>query len=109
MTLYKGTDLVCYCLKVDYATIRKAMKDGARTVDDIQEMTKAGTGCGRCLSQVEAILASACSCKDVSMDAIVMAAKSGAKDVREVAEKTGAGSCCGRCKPLIQNVLDSEK
>ena len=43
-----GNTIICHCKQVDYITIRKAMIQGARTVEEIKEMTGAGTGCGRC-------------------------------------------------------------
>lgn len=41
--------MICHCKQVDYITIRKAMIQGARTIDEIKEMTGAGTACGGCL------------------------------------------------------------
>jgi len=35
---------VCYCSDVDLATIKKAVKEGARSITDIQRMTCACTG-----------------------------------------------------------------
>lgn len=38
---------VCWCSKVSKGTILKAMKEGARTLDDIRRLTGAST-IGRC-------------------------------------------------------------
>ena len=38
------------------ATIKKAIEDGAKTVDDIKEMTEASTGCGGCEDEIQEIL-----------------------------------------------------
>lgn len=101
--------MVCVCNQVDYITIRKAMIQGARTVEEIKNMTGAGTGCGRCVPEIEKILASVCGCKDVSLAAVVEAVKEGADTVEKVGEVTGAGTVCGRCKALVQNVIDLKR
>ncbi len=58
---------VCHCIDVDAQTIREAIAEkSATTVDEIQEITGAGTGCGGCVEDIEEILASAsgCGCAD---------------------------------------------
>ena len=104
-----GNKMICMCKQVDYITIRKAMVEGARTVEEIKEMTGAGTGCGRCIGEIEAILASVCGCKQTSLADVVDAVKNGADTVEKVGEVTGAGTACGRCKALIQNVIDQKR
>lgn len=104
-----GNKIICGCKQVDYITIRKAMIEGARTVEEIKEMTGAGTGCGRCIPEIEKILASVCGCKQVSLEDVVNAVKDGADTVEKVGEVTGAGTACGRCKALIQNVIDIKR
>ncbi|MGL5346471.1 MAG: (2Fe-2S)-binding protein [Peptostreptococcaceae bacterium] len=98
--------IICNCKQVSYLDIRMAMVKGARTLDEIKEMTGAATGCGRCASDIEKILASVCGCKNVSLEDVVSAVKNGADTTDKVAEVTGAGSGCGRCKKLVQNVID---
>jgi NAD(P)H-nitrite reductase large subunit len=44
-----GNRILCHCKQVSVRDIRIAMVNGARTLDDIKEMTGAGTGCGRCV------------------------------------------------------------
>jgi len=41
---FSASPMVCYCIKVDEATIVKAIKDGASTLAKVKEMTKACTG-----------------------------------------------------------------
>ena len=48
--------IVCHCMEVSYETIKKAIEDGAKTVDDIKEMTEASTGCGGCEDEIQEIL-----------------------------------------------------
>lgn len=104
-----GNRVICHCKNVDYLSIRKAMVAGARTLDEIKEMTGAATGCGRCAGEIEKILASVCGCKNTSLEDVVKAVKNGADTVEKVGEETGAGTCCGRCKGLIQNVIDIKR
>ena len=72
-------------------------------------MTGAATGCGRCVGEIEKILASVCGCKGVSLEDVVNAVKNGADTTDKLAEITGAGSACGRCKALVQNVIDIKR
>ena len=104
-----GDRIICHCKNVSYIDIRKAMINGARTLDEIKEMTGAATGCGRCAGEVEKILASVCGCKNVSLEEVVSAVKDGADTVEKVGEATGAGTGCGRCKALVQNVIDLKR
>jgi len=98
--------IICECKNVDYITIRKAMIAGARTLDEIKEMTGAATKCGGCADEIEKILASVCGCNDVSLEDVVTAVKNGADTVEKVEEVTRAGKVCQRCKALVQNVVD---
>lgn len=47
---------VCYCVGVTCGDIKKAMANGATTLDDIKKETGAATVCGRCAGTVEKIL-----------------------------------------------------
>ena len=40
--------IICQCMNVTDKEIEEAVKDGARTYEDIQNRTKAGTVCGQC-------------------------------------------------------------
>ncbi|MEG0295114.1 MAG: (2Fe-2S)-binding protein [Clostridium sp.] len=101
--------VICHCMDVDYITIRKAMIAGARTLEEIKEMTGAATGCGRCAGEIEKILASVCGCKNVSLEDVVNAVKNGADTAEKVGEITGAGVACGRCKALVNNVIELKR
>lgn len=104
-----GNKVICRCRNIDYISIRKAMIAGARTVEEIQEMTGAGTACGGCIPEIEKILASVCGCKNTSLEDVVNAVNNGADTVEKVGEVTGAGTACGRCKALVQNVIDIKR
>ena len=101
--------IICHCHQVSYLDIRIAMTNGARTIGDIKEMTKAGTGCGGCVENVKQILSIACGCKMVSMDTVLNTVKNGADTFESVSEITGAGVGCGKCKMLIQNIINTKK
>ena len=47
---------VCMCRAVTEAHIRKCIRAGASTVEEVSEQSLAGTGCGGCLETVETIL-----------------------------------------------------
>ena len=104
-----GNRIICHCKNIDCITIRKAMIQGARTLDEIKEMTGAATGCGKCAEEIEKILASVCGCKNTSLEEVVTAVKNGADTVEKVGEITGAGTYCGRCKALVQNVIELKR
>lgn len=104
-----GNKVVCNCKNVSYIDIRKAMIAGARTVEEIKEMTGVGTACGGCVKEIEKILASVCGCKGTSLESVVEAVKNGADTVEKVGEVTGAGTQCGRCKALVQNIIELKR
>ena len=41
---FSASPMVCYCIKIDEATIVKAIKNGADTLAQVKETTKACTG-----------------------------------------------------------------
>lgn len=48
---------ICFCHGVSEGQIREAiLGQGATTVEDVQRLTKASTGCGGCTCEVERIL-----------------------------------------------------
>ncbi len=48
--------LVCICNLVTEDEIVKVLKKGASCTADIQKHTNAGTSCGRCLPEIDAIV-----------------------------------------------------
>ncbi len=48
--------LVCACKGVDEAAVAAAIAAGATTVEDLAQACGAGTGCGSCLPELEALL-----------------------------------------------------
>ena len=52
------SETVCNCMNVDRETIVKAIKEkNLTTVEEVQDATTAGTGCGSCVPDIEEILA----------------------------------------------------
>jgi len=101
--------IICHCKQVSYGDIRKAMVNGARSIEEIKKITGAGTGCGNCIKDIKKILSLACGCKKVTIETIVNAVKNGADTIEKVEQLTGAGTNCGKCKPLIQNIIDTKR
>ncbi len=48
--------LVCLCKHVSALEIKKKLHAGALTTSEIQKFTAAGTGCGRCVREIDAIV-----------------------------------------------------
>ncbi|MGZ3420844.1 MAG: (2Fe-2S)-binding protein [Polyangiales bacterium] len=48
--------IVCLCKGVSCGTIRQAIADGARTVDEVGDACGAGTDCGGCRNSVTDIV-----------------------------------------------------
>ncbi|MEG0307865.1 MAG: (2Fe-2S)-binding protein [Clostridium sp.] len=101
--------MICLCNGVTYASVRKAMADGARSVEDIQEATGAGTVCGGCIEEIEKVLDNACTCKNVSTEEVIAAVKNGADTFEKVGVATTAGTACGKCKCLIESIIELKK
>ncbi len=47
------TRLVCLCNFVDEKEILSFLKKGASSTKDIQQLTRAGTSCGKCLPVID--------------------------------------------------------
>lgn len=103
-----GNRTICIENNIDYSTIRKAMCEGARTVEDVKEKAGVCGECSGCKSELDGILSSVCGCKNVSLEAVINAVKNGADTVDKVGEITeaGTGEDCGRCKALIANIIE---
>ena len=100
--------LICTTNNVYYSTTRKAMVQGARTIDELLEIAGVCNACEGCKTNLEGILSSVCGCKEVSLKDVVDAVKNGADTVEKVGAitKAGTGEDCGRCKVLIENIIE---
>ena len=50
--------LICFCNLVDEKEIIILLNKGAVSTKDIQNLTRAGTSCGRCLPLIDEVVAS---------------------------------------------------
>jgi len=49
-------EIICHCEEITYREILQAIKNGAKTVEDITDATDAGIACGTCIETIEDIL-----------------------------------------------------
>ena len=54
----KDEDIICTCYDVSVKDVKDAYANGAKTMDEIGEVTKAGTLCGACIADIEELLES---------------------------------------------------
>ena len=50
------SEIICHCEEITYKEILQAIKDGAKTVENISDETNAGIACGYCIETIEEIL-----------------------------------------------------
>lgn len=48
--------IVCNCLGITNGMIKDAVDSGASTLEEVQEMTGAGTVCGACTEDIEHLI-----------------------------------------------------
>jgi bacterioferritin-associated ferredoxin len=48
--------MVCLCNQVSATEIKRILRTGALTLAEVQHHTAAGTSCGRCVREIEAIV-----------------------------------------------------
>lgn len=92
-----------------YLQVRKAQAQGARTIEELKEMSDIVIENEEELKEVESLIKNGCRCKNVSIDTIVEAVKNGAGTVEKVGEVTKAGTGCGRCASIISNIIENKR
>jgi len=113
--------VVCGCFKVTQQDLNNAIKNGAKSFEEVQAITKVGTGCGKCVESnkalVDGLLLSKkidenqviCGCFKVTVQDLNNAIKNGAKSFEEVQTITKVGTGCGKCvesnKLLVAQLL----
>lgn len=50
------SEVICHCVGTTKEEIVEAVKAGADTVEKVTDATQAGSGCGGCIDQIEAII-----------------------------------------------------
>ena len=113
--------VVCGCFKVTEQDLNNAIKNGAQSFEDVQAVTKVGTGCGKCVESnkklVDVLLLNKkiyenqviCGCFKVTVQDLNNAIINGAKSFEEVQAITKVGTGCGKCvesnKLLVTQLL----
>lgn len=92
-----------------YVKIRGAQAQGARTVEELKEMTDIVIENEDELKEVEAVLKNVCKCRGVSVEQVVASVKNGADTIEKVAESTRATTACGRCKGIVTNIIENKR
>ena len=95
--------------KEEYLAIRKSQAQGARTIEDLQQMTDITIEDDDKLRLVDEVLSNACRCKNVLLEEVVVAVQNGADTIEKIGELTEAGTVCRRCHGILQSVLDHQK
>ena len=113
--------VVCGCYKVTEQDLNNAIKNGAKSFEEVQAITKVGTGCGRCVESNKVLVnkliiankidenAIVCGCFKVTVQDLNNAIKNGAKSFEEVQAITKVGTGCSNCvesnKLLVAQLL----
>lgn len=92
-----------------YIKVRKAQAQGARTVEELKNLSDIVIENDTELAEVEKLLQNVCKCQNVSVNDVVEAVKNGADTVEKVGEVTGAGTVCGKCKVIISNIIENKR
>ena len=92
-----------------YKKVRMAQVKGARTLDELKELSDINIENEEEEEQIEIVIRTACRCKDVSIKEVLDAIKNGADSLEKIMEVTKAGTACGRCKPLLENILETRR
>ena len=50
-------EIICSCLDITKGMIEEAVNNGAKTLEDVQEVNSVGTICGACIEDVEQFIA----------------------------------------------------
>ncbi|HEU5084890.1 MAG TPA: nitrite reductase large subunit NirB [Acidimicrobiales bacterium] len=111
---------VCSCENVTAGALREAIAGGARTVDELQACTSAGSGCAGCVPMVTGLLKDELRARgEVVSDALCdhfplsrqalfdLVRIHGHTSWREVLDAHGAGGGCEVCRPTVASILAS--
>ena len=111
---------ICSCHNVSKGEICAAIGDGQKTMDGIKACTKAGTGCGSCVTIVGDLLKAELKARGRTVNNDLcehfpysrqelyhMIRVEGIKSFDELLEKHGQGHGCEICKPAVASMLAS--
>lgn len=117
----ENNNVVCGCFNVTKEDLNNAIKNGAKSFEEVQVITKVGTGCGKCTDGVKTLVNDillknkidenqvVCGCFNLTVRDLNNAIKDGAKSFEEVQLITKVGTGCGNCiegnKKLVAQLL----
>jgi nitrite reductase (NADH) large subunit len=115
-----GGAVICSCNNIDKATICAAIADGVRAVPGLKACTKAGTGCGSCVTLLADLLKGELKKSGVTInpglcehfphsrqDLYHLVRLHELKTFEDLIEKHGRGRGCEICKPAVASILAS--
>ncbi len=111
---------ICSCENISKGDIIDAVQNGATTVNDIKKCTKAGTGCGSCVTLIKDIMENEVQksggvidsslCEHFTLSRVELATKMRLEKYTsfgEVISALGEGAGCEICKPTVGSILSS--
>ena len=114
------TAQICSCFDVSKGDIKQAISEGATTLSDIKQCTKATTGCGGCLILTKDVLNAElenmglevnnniCEHFDYTrVDLYNLIKVQKVKTFDDLISKHGKGKGCDICKPAVANIIGS--
>jgi len=115
--LEESDPLVCSCENVLRSTLADAIEDGNATIADLKKCTRAGTGCGGCMPDLEVLLrtfgdATPGLCEHVPLtraELYDMIRLSGLRVLTDILSAANSGEHvpdgCEICKPVVASIL----
>ncbi len=116
--------VVCGCYNVSENDIKNAINNGAKSFQEVQDVTNVGTGCGGCTDFVNALVSDlllqkkidenqmVCGCLKVKAQDVVDAINDGAKSFDQVQTVTRIATGCGKCfdsnQALVSYILKNK-
>lgn len=111
---------VCSCENVGRGAVLDAVADGCGTLDELKSCTRAGTGCGGCVPEIEQLLrtelqrrgeaVSTRLCADIPMsrsELFEVVRIRGYRTFAEILAGVGEGRGCEVCRPTVASILSS--
>ena len=92
-----------------YKMVREAQAQGARTLEELMELTEIQIENDEEKAKIEELLKNVCKCRKVSVEQVVASVRNGADTITKVAESTGATTACGRCKGIVSNIIETKR
>ncbi|MGN0144788.1 MAG: (2Fe-2S)-binding protein [Clostridium sp.] len=89
-----------------YIKVRMAQANGARTLDELKNLSDIVIESTEESAAIEEILKQACKCNNLTVNDVLNAINDGADTLEKVMEVTSAGITCGRCKGVLSNIIE---